>query len=861
MALYNTISLPCQQVCNTNPFDPIYTTFDTTEVLTVGMSWWNGEQCYEIISLDGTPDIPLLALGFYDNCDECFTQNQLGADISICNNFKLSFFWLPEYQICEGGVYEFNGTCFNVKGIRQYNPEKDNPISFPEPPTFIGILNCEICLASGYTYIYRIIDCITNDPHTVGSNIEFVPIFGDVFSYVLESDPTTQRCGYFSGEIAEYPVEGFIIGFIGDEGSCDVCLEQSNKKVEVINCIDQSVEVVWASTFFNVDDITFIDFTVPGEGGDTQIRCCYTIGDETESEVTIPTILSYSVSPSCPECIECNGVYYLWEDCNNSEITGSSLSYQYMTIGETFVSPSNYGSCKKVIGASTNLPTDLLAGSLVDNEFTIQSNKFDDRVRYFFEQPNGKFLIGGHFNLFGSNTTNKIIRLNSDGTYDNTFVGGFTGGNVVIGIDQQSDGKILVVGDFSQFDNGITANTNNYICRLNTNGTFDTTFLPVLNNTGFDDITQGVEVQNDGKILVGGWFNNYNDGSGVVPANSLIRLNTDGSVDSTFNTGSGFINITEGDSRVFQTKTQLDGKIIVVGQFDEYDGLPAKGIIRLNSDGTRDTTFNMGTGFDGNPLDGDGYYLARWINLYSDGKMLISGHFEYYDGQPASKLIRLNSDGSIDTTFTSLGFGPALLDDRAIQTQIQSDGKIIVGGFFESYNSQSYEKLIRLNSDGTIDTSFYVGIGFDDYVLATYITSDYRLLVGGRFLFYKNFVQQYITELNLTPQIDTIYSSPIFTDCPSCVEQTSNLFAGNIFPSEMNGGIDDIALSIREQPDGKILIGGWYGDYNGDDVNSIFRINSDGTLDPTFQNYGLLNDAAYGKSIRFRSKRFKRSSK
>jgi len=524
-----------------------------------------------------------------------------------------------------------------------------------------------------------------------------------------------------------------------------------------------------------------------------------------------------------------------------------------MTIGETFVSPSNYGSCKKVIGASTNLPTDLLAGSLVDNEFTIQSNKFDDRVRYFFEQPNGKFLIGGHFNLFGSNTTNKIIRLNSDGTYDNTFVGGFTGGNVVIGIDQQSDGKILVVGDFSQFDNGITANTNNYICRLNTNGTFDTTFLPVLNNTGFDDITQGVEVQNDGKILVGGWFNNYNDGSGVVPANSLIRLNTDGSVDSTFNTGSGFINITEGDSRVFQTKTQLDGKIIVVGQFDEYDGLPAKGIIRLNSDGTRDTTFNMGTGFDGNPLDGDGYYLARWINLYSDGKMLISGHFEYYDGQPASKLIRLNSDGSIDTTFTSLGFGPALLDDRAIQTQIQSDGKIIVGGFFESYNSQSYEKLIRLNSDGTIDTSFYVGIGFDDYVLATYITSDYRLLVGGRFLFYKNFVQQYITELNLTPQIDTIYSSPIFTDCPSCVEQTSNLFAGNIFPSEMNGSIDDIALSMREQPDGKILIGGWYGYYDDGSVlvpiRNLIRLNSDGTLDPTFQNYNLLNDAAYGMDL------------
>jgi len=853
MALYNTVSVPCQQSCWSLQEIKDYT-LNTNEVLTVGMCWWDGVQCFEILSLNGAVVDPIVPTAVYNNCDECFNQNQLGAFIFPCSGGLRENFWLPGYAICEGATYEFNGVCFQTGRIEPYFPGKQEPITFPEQPTLIGQESCLLCLQSGYTYVYGVTDCLTSETHIVGSDISYSCVKkGGIYSYVLESDPTIQRCGELRClELVGPIVEGFITGFIGnDENSCDVCLGQSNKKVEVINCIDQSIDVVWASTFFNVDDITFIDFTVPGREGSTQIRCCYTIGDETEAEVTIPTILSYSVSPSCPECIECNGVYYLWEDCNNSEITGSSLSYQYMTVGQTFVSPSNDGSCKKVIGASTNLTTDLLAGSLVKNQFTVQNDKFNDRVRFFFEQPDGKFLIGGHFTSFGLNTTNKIARLNSDGTYDNTFVGGFDPSNsnkVVINIDQQSDGKILVAGNFTSFDNGITTNTNNYICRLNTDGTFDTTFLPVLNNTGFDNTTQYVEVQNDGKILVGGWFDNYDDGSGLVLANRLIRLNSDGSVDSTFNTGTGFINNTEGDNgRVFQTKTQLDGKIIVVGQFDEYDGLPAKGIIRLNSDGSRDTTFNMGTGFDGNPLDGYGYYLARWINLYPDGKMLISGHFEYYDGQPASKLIRLNSDGSVDTTFTSLGFGPNYFDDRAIQTQIQPDGKIIVGGFFETYDSQSYEKLIRLNSDGTIDTSFYVGSGFNDYVLATYITSDYRLLVGGQFTNYKGiFIQEYITELNLTPQIDTIYSSPIFTDCPNCVEQTTSLLAGRIFPSEMNGGIDDIALSMREQPDGKILIGGWFGDYNGDSVNSIIRINPDGTLDPTFQNVGLLNDAAYG---------------
>ncbi len=840
MALYNVRVTPCQNLCN--PLIEITNfTLSTNETVVVGSSFWDGKICWSVLSLDGPSIDPIIPIGVYTNCDECFLSNNLGASIQFCPPLKVprEYLWVPGYTICQKGVYEYNGVCFNVGEVRQIgNTELGTRITFPEPPTFIDPLDCEVCNNSGYSYTYTVTDCLTNESYLLGSNISFGAKKTYV-SYFLSNDPLTQRCGFVNPEALNIPpVLGGIISVISD---CETCLSQTNKKVELINCIDGSVEVAWASTFFNIDDITYVDFAIPGREGLAELKCCYSIGEETESDITLPVILSYNLSNTCQKCVECNGVYYLWEDCGQPEITGFSLSYQYMTINQTFISPDNNGSCKKVIGTFSGITGNLLAGRLTGNEFTTQPNPLDQNVRYFLEQPDGKFIIGGSFTQFGLNLTNRIVRVNSDGSYDNTFIGGFDG--TVISIDQQSDGKIIVVGTFSNYDNGLVISASTYIARLETDGSLDTTFLPTANGGGFDNTVQSVEVQPDGKVLVGGWFNSYNDGS-VNPAYRLIRLNTDGSVDLTFNVGSGFLNITEGDDgRVFKTKTQIDGKIIVVGQFDTYDGLPAKGIIRLNSDGSRDNTFNVGSGFDGNPLDGYGYYLARWINLYSDGRILISGHFESYDGQPANKLIRLNSDGSIDNSFSSLVFGPALLDDRTIQTEIQTDGKIITGGFFDTYNTENYPKLIRLNSTGTIDESFYIGDGFNDYVLSLLITSDNKLLVGGQFATYDNQLQNRITQLTLTPQFDTIYSSPTFDGCETCITNTLSINAGSVYPSALNGSIDDIALSLREQPDGKLLIGGWYGDYNGDTVEYLFRVNTDGSLDNTFTNISLLNDA------------------
>jgi len=120
------------------------------------------------------------------------------------------------------------------------------------------------------------------------------------------------------------------------------------------------------------------------------------------------------------------------------------------------------------------------------------------------------------------------------------------------------------------------------------------------------------------------------------------------------------------------------------------------------SDGTEDAAFytNLGTGFDNSVLT---------TSIQSDGDILIGGEFNYFNGNTRTGLVRLNSDGTEDTTFyTNLGTG---FGGIVRTISIQSDGDIIVGGDFSSFNDNIRFRLVRLNSDGTEDTDFYTNLG------------------------------------------------------------------------------------------------------------------------------------------------------
>ncbi|MCB9808982.1 delta-60 repeat domain-containing protein [Candidatus Nomurabacteria bacterium] len=290
----------------------------------------------------------------------------------------------------------------------------------------------------------------------------------------------------------------------------------------------------------------------------------------------------------------------------------------------------------------------------LDTTFNVGTG-FNDYVIALEQQPDGKVIAGGMFTSYNGTAINRIARINSDGSLDTTFNVGTGFNNQVRGLAIQTDGKILVVGQFTSY-NGTAINR---IARINSDGSLDTTFNV---GTGFNNITRNVVVQPDGKIVVGGYFTAYNGVSRV----RLARLNPDGSLDTTFTIGSGFNNYVNG------VTLQTDGKILVGGTFTAYNGVSRVRLARLNPDGSLDTTFTIGSGFNN---------ILYNITVQTDGKILVVGQFTTFQGVSANRIIRLNPDGSRDTTF-SIGAG---FNSHVFMSNVQSDGKIIVTGWFTAY--------------------------------------------------------------------------------------------------------------------------------------------------------------------------------
>ena len=480
-------------------------------------------------------------------------------------------------------------------------------------------------------------------------------------------------------------------------------------------------------------------------------------------------------------------------------------------------------------GTSSNNISRLNSDGSIDDTFVIGSG-FNNSVRTIVIQSDGKILVGGDFGDYDGIPSNYIIRLNSNGSMDNTFVIGTGFNGVVYTIEIQSDGKILVGGNFISYDGTISY----YIIRLNSDGLIDNTFVF---KTGFNNSVRTIATQSNGKILMGGYFSIYK----TTYIQKIIRLNTSGLYDGSLFYKNGF------DGDVNTITYQSDGKILVGGDFSSYNGTLSNKIIRLNSDGSIDNTFDIGDGFNN---------FVTTIILQSNGKILVGGDFREYDGTPSNFIIRLNSDGSVDNTFDiGNGFG-----NTVITIQTQSDGKILVGGGFTSYSGTVSNYIIRLNSDGSIDDTFVIGDGFDGVVNTIVLQSDEKILVGGDFLDYDSITSKRIIRLNSDGSIDntfvggfvdSVYTIQIqsdgkilvggnFTDYDSIpayriIRLNSDGSVDNTF---INGnGFDNSVRIIQIQLDGKILVGGVFSSYDGTPSNRIIRLNSDGSIDNTFD-YG-----------------------
>lgn len=366
----------------------------------------------------------------------------------------------------------------------------------------------------------------------------------------------------------------------------------------------------------------------------------------------------------------------------------------------------------KLNASDGSLDNSFGVGGKVTTTFFTLSNEQEHRAVI---QPDGKIVTAGWGVGISNGTTVTLARYNPDGSLDATFgLGGkvstdAVGGNVG-GIALQSDGRIVV----SCIDGNEVA-----AIRYNANGSIDTEFgVQGLARTGLtgDSYSNTVAIEPNGKIVVaGGSGGDFYNGSDFAVA----RLNVDGTLDLSFG----------GDGSV---RTDLGGRESISGIVIDHDGrivaAGVSGVARYLDDGSLDTAFGLG---------GSGYsQVGGGSSVVVDGtnRVIVGGGYPWYDTK--ADVIRLSSDGSLDTSFGTAGhatidFGGRLGSINALA--IDPSGRIAVAGqsiFLDSvYNSSTDFAVTLLNPDGFLD----LGFGTDGKVTTNFANGNFATVNGAIF--------------------------------------------------------------------------------------------------------------------------------
>ncbi|RRR69459.1 MAG: hypothetical protein EI684_15585 [Candidatus Viridilinea halotolerans] len=304
----------------------------------------------------------------------------------------------------------------------------------------------------------------------------------------------------------------------------------------------------------------------------------------------------------------------------------------------------------------------------------------------------------------------------------------------------------------------------------------------------------------DGKILVAGQFTHVDD----IPRNHIARLNNDGSLDPSFDPGTG------ADAMVEDIVVQPDGKIIIVGEFASFNNQARSRVARLEADGTLDASFV--------PPEIEGRVWEAL--LQPDGKLLIAGRFVHVDGQIRMGIARLHPDGSFDERFNAhIAHTDPHSNNFVAGLAIQPDGKILIGGRFDlSIENQAFVHFARLNPDGSLDRSAEP-IYFGDTLREIALQPDGKILVSGRFHQVNDHRRSYVARLNHDLSLDLSF--------------------------QPNPGPDQVVVSIVALPDGKVLIGGEFTQVNQQPQRSVARLLADGQLDYSFHPFYNIDGAVY----------------
>ncbi len=302
---------------------------------------------------------------------------------------------------------------------------------------------------------------------------------------------------------------------------------------------------------------------------------------------------------------------------------------------------------------------------------------------------------------------------------------------------------------------------------------------------GADGIVRSMTKQTDGKVIIGGWFNNV----GGLPRPGLARLNSDGSLDASFPSGSG------PNSGVLAVALQDDGQIMIAGDFTSVNGVARQRVARLNPDGSLAVGFDPGVGPD----------QAVWaVAAQADGRVWIGGDFYNVGGAPRRSIARLNVNGSLDTNSASVTEPNGVV--RALA--LQADGRVLIGGGFTSVNGVLRGRFARMETNGTVDATFGLS-GANDFVNAITVQNDGRILIGGFFTSVADTPRNRIARLQSNGSLDNGF--------------------------DPGPGPDNGVNAIAVQGDGKVVVGGGFTSINGRPRGRLARLYPEGRLDGVFE--------------------------
>ncbi|MGE0433144.1 MAG: delta-60 repeat domain-containing protein [Planctomycetota bacterium] len=362
------------------------------------------------------------------------------------------------------------------------------------------------------------------------------------------------------------------------------------------------------------------------------------------------------------------------------------------------------------LGATTHI-AHANEGGEIDTGFmtNIGTGAQASQVSEVLELPDGKLLLGGNFTSFNG-VVGRVVRLLADGRRDTTWRT-VEPNSSISDMALDSKGRIVIAGNFTTiaYDGGAPVPAVR-VARLNADGTQDTTFTA----DGPNQNAETIGILADDSIVIGGDFTMV----GGTAAARIARLGTTGALDTTFNTniGSGL------NAAVFTVLVRPSGRIVVSGLMTTFNGSACPYIIALNSNGTRDTLFDVGTGPQFGP---------NLIAPYIDSRIVVQGFFTTFNGTTRNRIAIINDDGSLDTTFDP-GVG---CNNNGTALAVDTVGRILVGsGNMTSYQGTTINKLVRILPDGTLDPDYQLATTIPNgHVFGLTIQSNGRILASGGF--------------------------------------------------------------------------------------------------------------------------------